>query len=62
MTAKKLNIQKTERLETALQAVYEQMKADGIPSDYGGNMNAAAVILYALEQQAIRRGKNNAKS
>lgn len=57
MVAKKLNIQRTERLNQALQTVYEQMKADGIPSDFGGKMNAAAVILYALEQTA-RRGGN----
>lgn len=57
MTAKKLNILRTERLETALQAVYEQMKADGIPCEYGGKMNAAAVILYALQQQAKRSKK-----
>lgn len=59
-TVKKLNIQKTERLEQALQAVYEQMKADGIPCEYGGKMNAAAVILYALQQQ-MKRGENDAR-
>lgn len=58
-TRKHLNLYTTERLQEALQTVYEQMKAAGIPCEYGGKMNASAVILYAL-QQTVKKGEKNA--
>jgi hypothetical protein len=53
--AKHINLYATERLQEALQAVYAQMKRDGLPCEYGGKINASAVILYALEQQKRRK-------
>jgi hypothetical protein len=54
---RKLNLYLTERHQQALQSVYEQMRAEGLPCEYGGKMNASAVILYALEQQLRRHSK-----
>lgn len=44
--------------ENALQAVYEQMRAAGIPCERAGKPNATAIIQYALEQQA-KAGKQS---
>lgn len=46
----------TPRAESALQAVYLQMIALGIPCERSGKPNATAIIQYALEQ-AAKAGK-----
>lgn len=46
--------------EDALQAVYEQMRAAGIPCERAGKPNVTAIIQYALEQTA-KVGKRAAK-
>lgn len=54
----KRNIGWTPRHETALQEVYKQMIALGIPCERGGQPNTTAILQYALEQ-AAKAGKQS---
>lgn len=54
----KINISWTLRSEAALQAVYQQMRAAGIPCERAGKPNVTAIIQYALEQTA-KAGKQS---
>ena len=38
--------------EDALQAVYQQMRAAGIPCERAGKPNVTVILQYALEQTA----------
>ena len=52
MANDKKNLGWTPQHETALLAVYEQMRAAGIPCERNGKPNATMIVQYALEQQA----------
>jgi hypothetical protein len=56
MPDNRITVYWTERHEKALQALYEQMRAAGIPCEYNGKPNVSAIIQYALEQ-ATRKTK-----
>ncbi len=46
--------------EDALQAVYQQMRAAGIPCERAGKPNVTVILQYALEQTA-KAGKQVTK-
>lgn len=57
MTDQRKNISWTDEHETALKAVYERLREDGITLVWKGEPNASAIILYVLKQYVRRKRK-----